>query len=188
VVRVLDARGIQRAHLVGVSLGGMIAQWVAIDAPARVDRLILASTAASGIEAALTGLLGKLALAKAALGPEPTAALAREMVSDHVRDDPEEMARIDDAFRERPREREEVAWLVAAGATHDARSELGRIRCPTLVITGESDGLVPGAAQDGLETGIADARRVVIPGAGHAVLLDQPDAVADAVLAFVAAG
>ncbi|UJR81167.1 alpha/beta fold hydrolase [Sandaracinus amylolyticus] len=185
VDQVLTAHAIPRAHVFGVSLGGMVAQWVAIDHPARVDRLVLASTAAHGVGAALTNLPAKVVLAKAALSPEPGATLARAIVSDHVRDDPDAMGRIEAAIAEQPRDGEEIAWLAAAAAVHDTRACLATIRAPTLILTGAHDALIPPAVQDELQSGITGAQRTTIAGAGHAVVLDQPSATADAVLAFL---
>ncbi|AKF06209.1 alpha/beta fold hydrolase [Sandaracinus amylolyticus] len=185
VEQVLAAHAIPRAHLFGISLGGMIAQWVAIDHAERVDRLVLASTAAHGIGAALTNLPAKIVLAKAALSPEPGATLARAIVSDHVREDPDAMGRIEAAIAEQPRDAEEIAWLAAAAAAHDTRACLATIHAPTLILTGARDALIPSSVQDDLHAGITGAQRVTIDDAGHDVVLDQPRATADAVLAFL---
>ncbi|MFX8129815.1 alpha/beta fold hydrolase, partial [Acinetobacter baumannii] len=46
VVELLDALGLQRVHMLGLSLGGIVAQWLAIHVPERIDRLVLSNTAA----------------------------------------------------------------------------------------------------------------------------------------------
>ena len=75
--------------------------------------------------------------------------------------------------------------LAAAVAAHDASHALTAIRAPTLVLTGADDELIPPRLQAALASDIPGAAQRTIAGAGHAVTLDQPEASARAVLAFV---
>lgn len=184
---VVAAERLGGAHLFGVSFGGMVAQWAAIDGPDCFDRLVLASTAAQGLRAALSGPAHKLALARALLGSEPAGVeLAREIVSEHVRRDPDAMARIEAEIVAAPRAPEEVAWLAAAAIRHDARARLSSIRARTLVVRGEHDEIVPVALEDELARALG-AERAVIPGAGHDVTSDQPERTAEVVERFLLA-
>ncbi|MDQ3034302.1 MAG: alpha/beta hydrolase [Myxococcota bacterium] len=185
LVESLEAAGIERAHLFGISLGGMVAQWAAIGSD-RFDSVVLASTAAHGIDAALADPIGKLALARRLLAADPGKSLTRGIVSPHVRHDAGAMQRIESAIEEHPRDTEDLVWLAAAAARHDARAELPSLRAPVLVVSGRNDTLVPPALQDELHALIPGARRAWIEDAGHDVTLDQPTRTADAVLAFVA--
>ena len=65
------------------------------------------------------------------------------------------------------------------------KARLHQVTVPTLVITGDLDQMVPPANSDVLTEAIPDARKVVIPGAGHVVFTDQPTAVAEAMLGFL---
>lgn len=171
------------SHLFGISYGSMVSTWAAIDAPTLVDHLVLASSAARGRDAIVAEPGDKLALFEQAIGRgTPRVALAEAIAADVPA---KEAARIEGVIEAAPRSDVELLWLVAAVATHDASSELGSIRAPTLVLGGDDDPIVPPALQDELARGIAGAVRQTIAHAGHAITLDQPEACARAVLAFV---
>jgi 3-oxoadipate enol-lactonase len=182
---VLERRGITRTHLFGISLGGMVAQWAILEDPARFDRLVLASTAARGLDAALDHPVEKIVLgARALLSGDPALEMAKQVIGDHVLEDPAQMARIESAIEDHPRDPEETAWLAAAALRHDARDRVGEIAVPTLVITGADDRLIPPALQSALAEAIPGARQVTIEGAGHDVTVDRPAEVAAAVIEF----
>lgn len=183
---VVAALGVGPCHLFGISLGGMVAQWMAIDAPAQIDSLVLASTAARGLDVVLSGPLEKLAIAARVLGTSPArVALAEGVVSAEVRDDPVEMGRLAHEIEDAPRPASELVWLAGAVARHDTREHLGRIAARTLVLSGEHDELVVLRVQDELAAAIPDAERAIVPAAGHAITLDQPEASARVVEAFL---
>ncbi|NJD20119.1 MAG: alpha/beta fold hydrolase [Gemmatimonadetes bacterium] len=173
----MDAAGIGRAVLVGLSMGGYTAFRMHALAPARVAGLVLAATRAGaddeagrakrtdqaararreGIgwlaDAMLPGLLGE------------TTRRERPDVVAHVRSlvaqaDAEGVARAQEAMRERP----------------DSFPRLGEIRVPTLVIVGEEDTLTPPAEARRIADGVKEARLVVLPGAGHLANLEKPEA------------
>lgn len=173
----LDALGIARAHLVGVSMGGMIAQLMAAKQPQRVASLtsIMSSTGnpsprvAFGRPRALRAILRRpedprdlqslvdsLERKFSVIGT-PMAPQERAMQRAHY----ERIARrgLDSAAARRQ--------LLAVLATGDRRPWLGRITAPTLVLHGRLDPLLPVAA--GVETAacIPGAKLVVIEGMGH---------------------
>jgi pimeloyl-ACP methyl ester carboxylesterase len=171
---VLDALGIARAHVCGVSLGGMVAQHVAARAPERVASLTLMMTT--------TGrrtLPRPTARAQLALISRPTSH-ARAAVISHVmrvltaigspayRPDPDMFrtrvtASVDRAYRPAGTARQ----LLAVAADPDRTPLLARIVAPTHVIHGLDDPLVPiGNGQD-LQARIAGATADFIPGMGH---------------------
>jgi pimeloyl-ACP methyl ester carboxylesterase len=86
-VALLDGLGVDRAHVFGLSLGGMVAQWIAIDAPRRVDRLILASTLPRALAASPRALLRGAALLRcfARSGAEADVCLAMHILSSRFR-------------------------------------------------------------------------------------------------------
>ena len=191
----LSALGIERAHVVGVSMGGMIAQEIAIEHPERVGALVLASTFAA------PGASEKEAFEKgrglAALFPKPG--------SNSV--DPFAALRfiVDLAFSPEFIEREGATLLglfmescpdgisaqgqfaqAAAVMAHDSRARLGRVRAPTLAITGDTDRLVPCAHSDEIVRLVPGARLARLAGGSHAVNFERPEEWNAVVLSFLA--
>ena len=76
--------------------------------------------------------------------------------------------------------------LSAADAYDDALAAAKKIRCPTLFVLGAQDRMTPAKAADGLVTAIAQSSRVVLPEAGHMMMLEAPDATRDALKRFIA--
>jgi 3-oxoadipate enol-lactonase len=187
VIRVLQFLEAPRAHLFGISLGGMVAQWVALDAPERVDRLVLASTTARRMTPAEALTARNVGFARAMLEAEPALRMAEHVVSDEVLRDPEEHERIARAVRAHPHGRRELLWLAAAGARHDTRARLGELQCRTLILTGREDRLFPPAVQGELAALIPGAQQRFIDGAGHDVTIDRPAETAARVRAFLRA-
>ena len=185
VVDLLDHLGVRRAHVVGRSMGGMIAQELALLAPERVDRLVLASTTGRP-ESHLTEVfrlwaqMAALRLPTAirhrcsllwCLGDEALASNAR--VRSYLR------AR---ASSDRP---EEYALLAEACARHDSLDRLGSLRVPTLVVSGTDDRLMPAANAKALASAIPGSELCWIPGAGHLAYLETPARFAAEVLDFL---
>lgn len=179
------ALGVGRAALFGVSLGGMVAQWAAIDAPDRWRAVVLASTAARGLDGALARPLAKLALARCLVHPDAGRCFAHGVLSGPARRDPTIAVPLDRALDAAPPRRDDLGWLGAAAVAHDARTELARVRAPVLVIGGSEDALIPPALHDELAACIPGAQRARIAGAGHDPTLERPDELARIVLAFL---
>jgi 3-oxoadipate enol-lactonase len=188
VVAVLDAAGIDRAHLVGTSLGGMVAQEVAIGWPERVDGLVLACTTPGGGEALPLPERTLRLLAEAPTLP-PDVALRRfvenAVAPRTVLERPELVQRIYEkrlAFPPDP-----VGWQAqaAAGTSHDAFARLDEIRAPTLILHGTDDGVVDPRNAALLERAIPNARVVMFPGAGHLVFWEQPERFVEVVAEFL---
>jgi 3-oxoadipate enol-lactonase len=172
------------AHIVGLSMGGIIAQQFALDFPQLTRKLVLVSTCsvlrpedfkgwAYFIRRAATILtLGLNAQAK--------------VVARHVFPDPQDQALRDMylAIVSRADPRAYRKAMLSLGV-FDSRKRLGEIKAPTLVITGAEDTTVTPARQDLLVRGIHSARQVVIPQAGHAVSVDQPEHFNQALLDFL---
>jgi 3-oxoadipate enol-lactonase len=185
--RVLDALGVGRAHVYGISLGGMVATWLAIDAPERISSLVLASTAARG--AALRRDARAAASMARCLTRAPAAraaCLAERTLSERFRgEQPDRVAAIRAAASLRPAPARSLLLELAAALRHDARSRLGEVRADTLVIAGARDTLLPPEAQRRFARRLPRASFEVVD-AGHDVSTEAPDAVAARVLAHVA--
>jgi 3-oxoadipate enol-lactonase len=174
-VSVLDEAGVDAAHVYGISLGGMIAQEVALRHPDRVRALVLGATTAGGDE-------------HVSAAPEVVAfvRLRAQMTAEHAvwasvpinyaprtRVDAAQRIAQDIAQRLRfPVEAEYYSAQLAAANGHDAR--VGEIRAPTLVVHGTEDVLIPPANGERLAAAIPGAELSLWPGAAHLYFTDEP--------------
>jgi 3-oxoadipate enol-lactonase len=185
--RVLDDHGVVRAHVFGISLGGMVATWLAIDSPERVDRLVLASTLPKGTMFRHDVALRALSLARCLARPpaEAEACLATRVLSaEFRRTHPRDVERIRVAAKMRPASRRALVTMLAAAARHDVSTRLRDIRAPTLLVVGDLDPLVSRASQR-LLAHIPSARLEIARGVGHDVSAEAPEWLAERVIDHV---
>jgi 3-oxoadipate enol-lactonase len=183
---VLDAAGVERAHIFGLSMGGMIAQEFALQYPHRVQSLILGCTAPGGPHAVLAEPAATQVLFSRGSSPEEFSAA----INPFIYDSSTSRERIDEDFVLRrqwfPRPEGYIAQLNGILAW-EAYSRLPQISAPTLVIHGESDRLIPPANAKIIAERIPGAKLVMIPRASHILSTDQTEAVHHAVMEFLAA-
>lgn len=167
---------VERAHVVGVSLGGMIAQEVALRHPERVERLVLACTAPGG-DVSARPLPETLAVFARAPGGDREAELRRTipfLYTDRLR---RERPREVEAFIARrlsaPSSPEGYAAQLSAAVGHSAGDRLKGIRSPTLVIAGTADLLVPPVNSERIAQRIPGAKLVLLPGAPHRLFAEN---------------
>jgi pimeloyl-ACP methyl ester carboxylesterase len=187
-VAVLDGAGVEQAHVLGASMGGMIAQHLALDHRARVRSLTLACTTAGGHRAAPNGRLLTAALLRPLLGPTRTFPLvAPALYSPRTLAGAPDRVRADLRLRAADRVGGLTAWSqMAAIAGHDTRARLSELAdLPTLVIHGSDDRIVPPEQGRDLAQRIPGARWVELPGAGHLLATDAEAQVVDAVCEHV---
>jgi 3-oxoadipate enol-lactonase len=169
---VIGAAGVPSAHVFGISMGGMIAQELAITHPERVRSLALGCTFASWRSRTAPELGTKIDLLLLNLGLVTPARISRVLVSAEWH-----AAHPDSALQwVRRAERTGLRYATAqvlAIARHEALPRLHRIRAPTLVLTGDADRLVPPANSKVLARQIPGARLVVFPDAGHVFPLER---------------
>jgi pimeloyl-ACP methyl ester carboxylesterase len=189
-VAVLDAAGVERAHVLGVSLGGYIAQEIALTYPERVRRLVLASTAPGGPRSHPMPQAGL-----EAFGRFPTMereAGLRLMVESSlgahgVRERPE---LVEEIFAYRLERAPTLAGWQAqayAGATFDAYDRVPGIATPTLVLHGGADTVVDPGNADLLVELIPGARMELVPDRGHLVVWEEAELFAPVVREFLRA-
>ena len=191
VAAVLDAAGMDRAHVAGTSLGGMVAQEFAIRWPERVDRLVLACTTPGGGRAfPLPERTLRLIAEAPTLAPE--VALRRfvenAVAERTVAERPELVQRIYEKRLEFPPHPSGWQAQAAAGTSHDACSRLHEIQAPTLILHGTEDGVVDPRNAAVLARAIPAARVVMFPGTGHLFFWEEPDRFVEIVRDFLEEG
>jgi pimeloyl-ACP methyl ester carboxylesterase len=187
-VALLDHLALETAHVFGLSLGGMVAQWLALDAPGRLASLVLASTVPRGLDVSWSGTVRGLSLARCLLRlpREAQVCLVRRVLSDAFRrEHPDQVREIEVKVRAQPASHRGLLALVGALATHDTGAWLHRIRTPTLVLAGAREQLLRHEALQDLARAIPGAAFSVIPDSGHALDLEAPAATAARIRSFV---
>lgn len=178
-VAVLDDAGVDRANVLGVSLGGVVAQVLAANHPDRVERLVLLATTHGG--------------PKAVPIPEETAALMADP-GEGLTDEERIRKVMPPAFRPgwteeheeefdrivRRRLRHVPPWdayaaQAAAGAQADTTKLLGKIEAPTLILHGKADRVVPPENAELLTEKIPEAELRMHPRAGHLAMIEEPE-------------
>ena len=184
---VLDAVGRERVHVVGASLGGMIAQRFAIDHRRRVRSLVLVCTTPGGAHA--TRATAEVMAALVQGGEDPATAYRRNawfLYGLDTRANHSERIEEDLAYRMKiPTQPAGYFGQLQAAMGHDAWDDLPSIAVPTLVVHGDADLLVPTPNGKHLAERIPGAQLVLIPGAGHMLQADGGDVLRDAVLPFL---
>jgi 3-oxoadipate enol-lactonase len=177
-----------RAHVLGASMGGMIAQHVALDHPARVDRLVLACTGPGRSHAVKADPANTARL----LGHGARTPEAAYRIATAVLYDPAFAAAHPDFIEAqiRARARHPVPAAVfqaqrAASWEHDSWERLPQVSAPTLVIHGTHDLVMPVGNGRILAERIPGARLVEFEGAGHLLFHEMPERFADVVASFL---
>jgi len=172
------------AHVVGISMGGVIAQQLALDFPQWVRKLVLVNTFAALRPDSLNGwlyLLGRFVLLHTLGLPAQAKVVARRIFAMAEQEDLRRML-VTTITQSDPR-----AYRAAMRALglFDSRKRLAEIKVPVLVITGGCDTTVPPVRQRMLVEGIPGARQVVIPSAGHAATVDSAEVFNRELLGFL---
>jgi pimeloyl-ACP methyl ester carboxylesterase/molybdopterin/thiamine biosynthesis adenylyltransferase len=168
VIGLLEHLGIDRAHLIGLALGGLIAQQVAMRRPDLVGSLVLASCYAAADERieAVTSSWRTVAVEQ---GMQSLFETCRDWVfsPEYVEHGREELARLKTFFSLTMQDPLDFCRQSLAGVQHCPGDELQAIRCPVLVIHGGGDRIVDLQAARGLASKLRDARMVLIESAPH---------------------
>jgi 3-oxoadipate enol-lactonase len=178
-VAVLDAAGVASAHVYGISLGGMVAQELALHFPQRVRTLVLGATTGGGPDAILARTQPLTFFVRVgAMAPEEAewAAVPYNYGLKTRRDHGERIA--EDIAKRVQHQTDTLAYMhqVAAAASHNAAGRLRSIRIPTLVVHGEEDLVMPLRNGEILARSIPGAEFKSWPGAGHLYITDEPEA------------
>lgn len=186
-LNLMDALEIHKARWCGLSMGGMVGQWIASHHPERIERLALCNTAAhmpppdmwnARIDTALNGG-GMAALAPVVL---------ERWFTEGFRTDPDKAATLD-KLRLMLLSTAPVGYAGCCAAIRDMdqRGDLGRIEAPTLVVTGRQDKSTPPEAAEHLASRIGRSRLALFDACGHISNVEQADAFDATVLPFLTA-
>ena len=177
--------GVEHAHVVGLSMGGLIAQALAVRHPALVDSLVLCDTGL-GMKPAMADWLRKAAEATRAHGfPDSRGVVPDTSPGWSTRT----LAERPGIARNNVREAESAdpdAWARAAIAVadHDLTGEIESVTAPVLLVWGAEDEVIRISSAEGLKRAFPGAELVVLPDAGHVANLEAPEAFDAAVTAF----
>ena len=184
-IAVLDAAGVERAHVVGTSLGGMAAHELALGWPERVERLVLACTTPGGAASY------PMPEATVRLITEPTPLPRDERFRVFVRNalsQPYDEAAVEEITALRLEEAQPLeAWQAqaAAGMSFDAFDRVSEIAAPTLVVTGTADEVVDPRNSELLADRIPGARHERFDGCGHLFFWQEPERFVSLVTEFL---
>jgi 3-oxoadipate enol-lactonase len=179
VVGVLDALNLEAAHVVGMSLGGMIAQEMAVRYPGRVASLFLSGTLARA-DLWFNATLDTYALIRRQV-PDTGAffvALLPWLVSQHFFESADRVEWLRALLRQNPNPQREEGFFrqFEAMRGHDVVDRLPAVRCPVLVAVGEDDLIAPPRYSAEIYELLPHCRRELLRGVGHAPPIENPRA------------
>jgi 3-oxoadipate enol-lactonase len=181
---VLDAAGVENAHVFGVSMGAMIAQEFALQYPKRVRSLVLGCATAGGPHAVQAEPAAIQTLLRQDMTPEES----KEAIIPFIYDPATPRERIDEDMAIRMKwypTRQGYASQLQGLLGWEAYSRIQHITAPTLIIHGETDRLIPPANAKLIADRVPAAKLVLIPHASHIFGTDQPAAAHQAILRFL---
>ncbi len=173
VAAAMDALGIRNADVLGVSQGGMIAQYLAIGRPDLVRRMVLAVTLSKNNETVARVIEDWIDMSKRGAMKELVADMAEKLYSEtYVKKYRPLMPLL--TILQKPRDVDRFAMLAKSCLTCDTYECLGEIKCPTLVIGGRHDKVVTGEASEEMAKKIG-CRLHMYEGLGHAAYEEAKD-------------
>jgi 3-oxoadipate enol-lactonase len=181
VVALLDEVGAERAHVVGLSLGGMTGLRLAAREPGRVDRLAVLCTSAKPEPGPF--LERAVAVRAGGTAPLAPAIAARWLTPGFAAANPDLLARLE-AMIAGADDRGYAACCEVV-ANLDLRADLARIAAPTLVVSGADDVALPPEHQRAIAEGIEGAEWLTVEPGAHLANLEQPEQIAAALLAHL---
>ena len=179
--RVLDAVGLERAHVMGISMGGMVAQELALGHRERVDRLVLGCTYAGGAGSSLAAEEDFAPLAAAMAAGDREGAMRAGFALNLSARYGEREGAFDEFQRiglTKPAATSVIGLQMQAIMGHDTSGRLGELDVPTLVVHGTEDRMVPVANGRRIAELVPGARLEELEGVGHLFWWEEPERVA----------
>ncbi|HEX9766761.1 MAG TPA: alpha/beta fold hydrolase [Nitriliruptorales bacterium] len=188
-IGLLDALGLERVHVLGVSLGGMIAQQLTLDAPERVATLAIGCSSPGGPGCAVMSAETAARLFQDPSGVDDILRASWEVnLGQHFRDADASgrgFADFTEMVLDGPVSMVVIQVQAMAGAMHDVQDQLGLIEVPTLVIHGTDDQMLPDVNGRLIAERIPGARLETLDGVGHMWWWEQPGSAARLILDHV---
>jgi pimeloyl-ACP methyl ester carboxylesterase len=186
----MRALGVQRTHVIGISLGGFVALELALRHPELVDKLVLVSTSAGGSTHVQPGpeiiaMLTARTEQNIEIGELARRIYSMIMAPGFAESHPEEIDIVAEIARYRHLHAAAYYRQLQATLTHDVAQQLDRIQASTLVIHGDVDPLVPPGNGDYLAQHIKGAKHIVYRNVGHVPIFEFPEQFNRDVLAFL---
>jgi pimeloyl-ACP methyl ester carboxylesterase len=178
----LDAVGLESAHVLGVSMGGMVAQELALRHPERIRTLTLGCTYAGGPGSALTDAQIVQRLASLFMAGRVGEAMKEGFtynVSTAYAADPANLETFKRIASELPASLEVLFAQFQAVQGHDTSARLSEIGAPTLVLHGSDDQILPVANAHAIASAIPGARLEILDGVGHLFWWERPERAAE---------
>ena len=176
----LDHLGVRAAHVFGLSLGGMVATWLAIDRPALVRGVVLASAPMRGLDAT-----PRLDFVPPLVRRDRAGIAERVLSARFRREHPAQTREILGQIRVDGTALRTMLLHAGAAALHDTTRVLARLRAPTLCLAGSLDDLISPQAIARFARLLPNARFELIPGVGHDLSLEAPRELAHRVTRFL---
>jgi pimeloyl-ACP methyl ester carboxylesterase len=191
VLGLLDALEIERAHLLGFSMGSMVGQEIAISHPERLRTLTLFAAYCGGPDS--TRMAPEdLEILGAAFASGDRDRIRRMLwevnLSAGFREDDSRFADFDAMASALPASRQVIFEQIQAMAGHDTSARLGQVSTPTLIVHGAEDKLIPVANGRQVAALIPDARLELLEGVGHLLSWEQPERSAELLSEHASAG
>ena len=177
-VSILDALAVDRVHLYGFSLGGMVAQQIALRYPQRVRSLVLGATHSGGRRATAPDPEVVAFFRRRARMPSEEAAWASVPYNYGARSRAQQVDRIAEDIERRlanPFNERAYRAQLLAGSLHNCYGRLGRIQAPTLVVHGARDRMIPVANARLTADRVPGARLKLLRDAGHLYPTEDPE-------------
>jgi|SRR5688572_3628072 len=197
-IELMNALGLPAAHVLGHSMGGRVAQWMALEHPERIRTLILAASGPGQFrddKPVTRGIPVHAAKEMIELGYE-------RYMREHIRDTfftpefaaahPERVAWLHETFWAHRPDLENYLRHVLARQEHQTADRLGELRMPTLVLFGDRDTKIMGTGShveqsEYLLTRLPNATKRVVEGAAHGMFWERPERTAEILLEWTAA-
>jgi pimeloyl-ACP methyl ester carboxylesterase len=182
VTRAMDAADVDRAYLVGMSMGGMVAQHVALTEAHRLLGLVLMATTPGLLHGSWPTPRALRSLFRASMGTHDHTLIADLILAPSQRHQAEALSeRLSEAFRAAPTRTEAFLWQLVASALHSTGRDLRRIETPTVVVTGDDDIVMGRKSSRVLAARIPNAVLEVVASCGQGISFTHPDVVAHAI-------
>ena len=182
---VLDALGVQRAHVVGISLGGYVALQMALRHHERVEKLVLVSTSATFIPPSADMMAQMMQLQHVEAGERTQRVLAMVTAPGYFANHPQDWDSIAEWAHHRPQREEAAVRQMQACLSYDVSGQLDQIQVPTLVVHGELDPRVALEHAHFLAEHITGARLLIYPDTGHLVIIERAEEFNQDILVFL---